>query len=366
MKGGLVTSLKRILTGLSSISKDNIHLLTPSYENAEIGSFKVEEGFTLHRYGEGGIESEYLYIPFMIKQVKKLNDVYNFDVIVAFYANFPLLIAGTAHEYLNTPYIICARGSDINVNLLNSWRRDKLSAYFSNASLIICNSYDMIEKIVKWDLLPREKTMYIRNSIDVSDIQMVKPPVKYDFLFVGTAKPVKRFDSIISALEVLKKRGVKAKLGALLMPHRRQEELVSLYKETCTSLGLLEYVDFIDPVAHKECMELFSKTKSIIVPSDSEGCSNIIMEAMAAGCRIIARSTSIQEHLIGEHNMVFNNNDELAAAMIKVAENPVSIILENRERVLLSHRKEMEFRLFAEGIDIALKNDNVENQNEKN
>jgi glycosyltransferase involved in cell wall biosynthesis len=354
INGGLVTSLKRILIGLSSISKDNIHLLTPSCEDAENGSVKLKEGFTLHRYGDGELESGYLYVPFMIKQVKKLHDIHSFDVIIAFYANYPLLIAGTCHEYLKIPYIICARGSDVNVNLLNPWRRKILSDYFSKADLTICNSEDMVDRIVAWKLLPKDKVTCIRNSIDVTTIPTVQQPVNYDFLFVGFTKPVKRFDSIISALDILKKKGIKAKLGALLIPHKRHSDLLSSYKETCQSLGLSGYIDFIEPISRDECIKLFSKAKSVLVPSDSEGCSNIILEGMAAGCRVIARSTSIPKHLIGTHNIIFNNDNELAKAMIKVAKHSATMIMENRELVHMSHQGKIEFKLYSENIDLVM------------
>jgi glycosyltransferase involved in cell wall biosynthesis len=97
---------------------------------------------------------------------------------------------------------------------------------------------------------------------------------------VGSLLPVKRWDRVLTASLALKQRGLE-----FLVQIIGNGPLSGSLKEQTEVLGLAERVQFLgfrDDVAR-----LLNSSTFLVHTSDSEGCPNAIMEAMACGRPVV-------------------------------------------------------------------------------
>ncbi|MFA4973054.1 MAG: glycosyltransferase family 4 protein [bacterium] len=341
--GGLVTSLKRIATSLSMRKMFNVHLLTYDPRLAKRGTRCCPEGYTVHGHGRGEGNIAYLYIQSATKAIVELHRELKFDLFIAFFAHMPLLAVATASKAVGVPYVVCARGSDVNVNMEEDLHRKVMRDYFRDAAAVVCVSEEMARKLTKWKIMPRGTTISsVLNAIDPEpfDVAYRQKAVKqseYDFLFVGTARPVKRFDVVLRAMDTLNVRGRCARLAAVLLPHRRYRGLVDDYRKEAKERGIDGHVAFFGPRSFAQLRRLYASSRCILLSSDSEGMSNILLEGMASGCYVIARDRCMPQHLIGARNRTFSTENQLVNAMEEMLGAPDGCVEENRKLVCLYH-----------------------------
>lgn len=358
---GLVTSLKRILSNLARERKIEVHLLTYDTELAKRGPMHTKEGYYVFGHGCGEGKIAFLNLQSATRAMINMNKKFDYEVMVAFFAHMPLLSVATAAEACEVPYIICARGSDINVNLQDQLYRRIMRQYFKEASAVVCVSDEMRKKLLQWKMVSRKDIVTtVSNAISPEEYIKYhdlkrKRGHKYDFVFIGSARPVKRFDLILEAVQRLKKRGVKVKLAAILIPHRRYKGLTELYRRKARRMGITQYIRFLPATTPDNVKKLYSISKGVILASNSEGCSNVILEGMASGCYIVARNGSIPTHLIGKHNITFRGKCNLANAMLKILKSQQSFVSDNVELVKCHHRIEAETSAYVSVISSVIK-----------
>lgn len=338
--GGLVTSLKRILHGLCVSGLFEIHLLHYDPDIAKIGQPILQNGVYIHGHGNGEIDLAYLYTQSAQRKIIELEKTYDYSLFVAFFAHMPLLIVSNIANVFSKPYAICTRGSDIHVNMNDASYRNFLRPYFHDASALISVSAGIVDLVSNWDLLPKTKIVeVIPNSIDaslyldVADRKLSGEPT-HDFLFIGNARPEKRFDLVIEALNLLKDKGIRPKSCVVLLPHRRNPGLIEKYRQLADRYGLSDTIDFVSPMAFSNIKELYCKSKSFILASDHEGLSNTLLESMASGCFVLARHSLMPDAMKGSECICFFDQHSLADAMIAMLKNENNFSRVNREIVI--------------------------------
>lgn len=335
-----MTSLRRILAGLSKLEQFDIHLLTYSETLKKKGPQFISEGYTVHGHGQGEHNIAYLQYVSAMNEVLELCKKYDFKLLVAFFAHMPMLIMATASATLKIPYVLCARGSDIYVNMQSASHRKIMRRYVHRARAVITVSEQMEKRMNRWRLLKRnQKVISIPNSIHLRPFERAwrikkKGNTRFDFLFSGTARPVKRFDSFLNAAAMVKRRAKKKpRFGAILVPHRRHPELIQHYIHLVREKKIDDCIEFLEPQSHSRLINIYGVSKCCVIPSDSEGCSNTMLEAMASGCHIIARDSLMPNYLVSRHNRLFRSDEELAQHMLEMLDWPPICVRENMERI---------------------------------
>jgi len=76
--------------------------------------------------------------------------------------------------------------------------------------------------------------------------------------------------------------------------------------------GLLDRVTFTGRIPRREVLEEMQKAEVLVLPSEFENCPNVVIEAMASGCPVVASDTHGSKQLINdmETGLLFDKNGE--------------------------------------------------------
>jgi glycosyltransferase involved in cell wall biosynthesis len=149
----------------------------------------------------------------------------------------------------------------------------------------------------------------VRNALDLRRFSTV--PVlngrRIRILGIGSLVPVKRWDQVLRAAGALKGRGLDylvhiAGDGPLRGVLTRQNQDLGL-------TGQVEFVGYNDNIP-----ELIANAIFLVHTSESEGCPNVVMEAMACGRPVVATNVGDVPYLVedGKTGFVVNFGDNAA------------------------------------------------------
>ncbi len=156
-----------------------------------------------------------------------------------------------------------------------------------HSSYVITHSENMTEDTIKNYNLPKEKAITIPAFIDQkyfkTDLPTQRP--KNNFIFVGRLSWEKNIESILLAIQKIKRKNENIKLTII-----GDGNLSSTLHRLSENLGLSENVTFV-PNANK-IEDLHHTATALVLPSFFEGFSLAAAEALANGLPIIAYDTS--------------------------------------------------------------------------
>jgi len=151
---------------------------------------------------------------------------------------------------------------------------------------VICQSFDMLNDLVKHFGLPRNKAVVINNAVDIKRInsqicneEKCFESGKVNLLAVGKLKYQKGFDLLLQSLALLK--GLDFHLT--ILGHGPEEENL---KSIALELGLggdVTFAGFVqNPYPYMSQADLF------VLSSRFEGFPNVVLESMACGTPVVA------------------------------------------------------------------------------
>jgi glycosyltransferase involved in cell wall biosynthesis len=148
----------------------------------------------------------------------------------------------------------------------------------------ICNSLSAVQNVHRSRnfFVPRQLSV-VRNGVDLAHFRMaplstVGQPC---IVGVGSLSPIKRWDRLLRAALALKKRGLD-----FLVRIAGDGPLHGSLKQQAQCLGISDHVKFIG--YNKDIPALLADAAFLVHPSDTEGCPNAVMEAMACGRAVVA------------------------------------------------------------------------------
>jgi glycosyltransferase involved in cell wall biosynthesis len=149
----------------------------------------------------------------------------------------------------------------------------------------------------------------VRNGVDLQTFRALPLPdrQRVTILGIGSLLPVKRWDRLVIVAEELKRRGFD-----FLILVAGDGPLRESLTQQCQQRGVSDRVQFLG--YSDDVPRLLADAAFLIHPSDTEGCPNAVLEAMACGRAVIATDVGDIASLVedGKTGFVVRSGDDEA------------------------------------------------------
>jgi glycosyltransferase involved in cell wall biosynthesis len=263
-----------------------------------------------------------------------------FDVLHAHMIASPSILAVMAGKLTHKKTVVKVACSgqygDVSTAQHSFLGRWKLKLVLQNVDRLVCLTREMEKELLAAGA-SRNKIVRIPNGIDTDkfrpsrndgekrqlQVTLGLSPDSFNILFMGRLTPQKRPDLVIEAFQQAFAHQPKMKLVMLGDGPLRAE-----LQKRVQSAGFQSQVKI--PGNHPES-ELYTRCFDLFVlPSEAEGMSNSLLEAMATGLPSIATRNGATEELIkdGENGILIPPGDAgaLANAMISLVNDPARAV----------------------------------------
>lgn len=163
--------------------------------------------------------------------------------------------------------------------------------------------------------LPSKKVNVVGQGIDVDKFKVeslkLKVNDKFKIITVGRISPVKGYDILIKAIEILNKEGVNLKVnivgGAGLF---EQERYLSDLKKIVSEKRLERVINFVGAVANKDIINYLKSADLFVNMSSTGSLDKAMVEAMASRLPILTCNEAMKE-VLGEFQdlLMYNKGD---------------------------------------------------------
>jgi len=235
------------------------------------------------------------------------------------------IIAAIPCFLFRKPLVTVLRGEDVKIS------RSKLKKAILKFSIILSDriilvSHDMALFLSeKWPQFA-SKYYVITNGVEpyllgekIAARQSSSP--RLNILTVGSLIPRKGIDKIISAINTLNLKGYDINLTVVGSGYEAQT-----LRDKCKSYGICDLVNFVGQIAPEKVKEFYKCHQVFVLASSHEGRPNVLIEAMAAGCGVIASEIDGTKEIIthGENGYLFPLNcpENIAKLIEKLIDTP--------------------------------------------
>lgn len=182
------------------------------------------------------------------------------------------------------------------------WPSSQISNSITSADAALCHSGPFTPKQV----------FVVRNSLDLKRFSCSNdtPKMRNYVAAVGSLYPVKRWDRLLKAVQKLKSVGA----GDACFRIAGDGPLRPALEKLAGDLGILRAVHFQGAI--QDMPTFLRGAKFLVHTSESEGCPNAVMEAMACGLPVVAMEAGDIPYLVeeGRTGFVVRQDDEGALA----------------------------------------------------
>lgn len=219
---------------------------------------------------------------------KLIAEGFDFDLIDAHYYYPDGIAAGIIAREIGKPFVVTARGTDLNVipDYPEPRKRIVETASRAHASIGVCNA--LMEKLSTLGAAP-DKLNVFRNGVDLERFR----PEPMDearrrlgltghriILSVGNLVELKGHDIAISAMASLPSDVTLVIVG--------KGSLESELKSLADRLQLNDRVVFVGPIPNTDLRWWYSAADVLVLCSSREGWANVLLESMACGTPVIS------------------------------------------------------------------------------
>lgn len=268
---------------------------------------------------------------------KIIRDGFDFDLIDAHYYYPDGVAAGIIASQLGKPFVVTARGTDLNLIPEYRYPRQLIlkTADAASASIGVCKA--LMDSLAELGA-EKNKLMVFRNGVDLENFKPEDRSVARKklglssnriLLSVGHLVERKGHHIAIQALPLLPKDVLLVIAGS--GPENRN--LQSLAQK----LGLQQRVLFTGQLANQDLKWWYSAADALVLCSSREGWANVLLEAMACATPVIATN------IWGTPEVVSNTN-----AGLLMVERSASALAHSFETLFLNYPAREAVRKHAE------------------
>ncbi len=224
-----------------------------------------------------------------ITTIKKLiHDGFDFDLIDAHYYYPDGVAAGFISKWIGKPFLVTARGSDLNLLPEFPRQRRLILETAKAAAASIGVSKALVERLATLGG-DREKIYFLRNGVDLERFkpeekklarQKLSLPDRTTILSVGHLVEIKGHHIAVEALGLLPDETCLIIVGS--GPEREFLERLA------ARLKLSHRVRLVGEIPNDELKWLFSAADALALCSSREGWPNVLLESLACGTPVIA------------------------------------------------------------------------------
>jgi len=209
-----------------------------------------------------------------------------FDIIDAHFLYPDAVAAMYLGQWLQRPFVMTARGSDVNVALGERVAGAAIRRAARRSGAIIAVSSALRASMIQQGL-PAERITVIRNGVDLdvfrpadraalrAQLGMRSPTL----LAVGNLVPEKGFDLLLAALPHL------PEAQAILVGSGPQQTLL---QELSRELGVAARVSWLPPMPQAALQRYYVGADLTVLTSIREGMPNVLLESLACGTPVVA------------------------------------------------------------------------------
>lgn len=315
--GGLSLSCTRLV---DILSKDNVVEINHSYTTPIL----TVSGGIFPQLGKS-IQTEYK----LKVDAEKYQDI---DIVIGFGGKFNGYYASLLAKQIKAKYILCLRGSDVNLakwSVEDSWLLYEASDYVDK---IICLSNEMERNVLLANSSTYNKIVIIPNLLD-SECADVFFPNLPSSVVIGCAashlnekKGIANLLCLVSEFKKISELPIK-----LVLVGDIDDNLKLEYQRIIDRLCLQNNVEFHNNTSRANLKSMMKEWDFYVQCSVCEGHPNSISEALQNGCAFISTNTGyIAEILSPEYPELFFNEWE-----------PVSMAMSLKKLIRLDHKEEI-------------------------
>lgn len=257
--------------------------------------------------------------------IKTLHKEFKFDAVNTHWLYPDAIAVNNIVGKLGIPHTVTALGSDVNRELLIDSKKTQILKTLEDVSSITVVSNNLKTKLVEHNI-SSDKITVIHNGVDVNKfhlreksacrkklgISTVIPTVTY----VGRLSSEKNICTLINAIKIVLDKGKQIRL-LIVGDGPLRNELANQVEE----LGIEENITFTGSVRHDDIALWISATDYFCLPSLTEGCPNVVLEALSCGRPVIGSTAGAIPDLIvdSKNGFVFDPIDtkNLANLLLK-------------------------------------------------
>ena len=275
--GGMSLSCEKIYELLSELC--NIQLVSPTL-------FPI-------KVADGGYNNS---IAKAIRQEYKLKEdctmYLDTDVVIGFGGGFNGYYAALLSNKIKARYILCIRGSDINLCKWNAEQMWYISEACKKASNIVCLSKEMIENLAEVDITFVRKALIIPNFYSITPKKVIFPNCP-SRVVIGCAathlnekKGIANIFQMAAAFRLISDIPLHIELAGFI-----DEDLKKQYQKIAQELAITNSIKYLGFIPRIKLAEVMSRWDFYIQGSVCEGCPNIIMDCISYGKAFISTKT---------------------------------------------------------------------------
>jgi glycosyltransferase involved in cell wall biosynthesis len=249
---------------------------------------------------------------------------YRPDVILAYWIYPDGYAAVRLAQEIGTRAVLFSRGSDLKINAAFPLTKSAYRYAISNAAAVIGVSRDLADCASRLGARP-ERNYAIPNGIDTSLFSLRDqaearralsiPNGRRIALYVGRLEPKKGLPQLVDALAVA--RRMDPSLALVLVGNGMMEPGL---RRRAAELGVDSAVIFTGPMQHRDLAPWINAADVLCLPSESEGCPNVVLEALSCGRPVVATAVGGVPDIVDEScGILIPSNDPgvLAEAILR-------------------------------------------------
>jgi glycosyltransferase involved in cell wall biosynthesis len=330
-----------------------------------------------------------LIAPFLVGKVKKLIVEWKIDIIQSFDPHVTNFLAICLGKSLNIP-VFCRIGGkyrefyedklikgnflqkflyyikipSLLLMIIEYYTIKNIKALISNCSYLLNSlkqSFLMRNLNFNWTVIP--------NGVDLDRFSLNEERIldhleddrkRNILLYVGRIEDYKGIDTLIQAVDIVRKRIPDVYL-LLVGNHHYNESYYTNLRKRITQLKLSQHINFVGEKPHSEIPSYLKIAKIVILPSYSavrpiyEGCPNVVLEAMASERLVIASKVGGVPEIIQNNKtgLLFEPKQsfQLADLIISSLKNPERVqelVANGRKFIIENHAFEIIVKKYLE------------------
>jgi glycosyltransferase involved in cell wall biosynthesis len=232
----------------------------------------------------------------MYQSLEMLHEQERFDLFHSFFLYPVGYVTGLIARRVGAPNLVTVVGNDVKKYLFSPEKVAICRSGLENADMVVALSRDLVE--MAHSLTPVEgKSRIIYNSVDLPVLKWNGSRDRAAAWRIGSAgifKYAKGLPYLFKAMaDLARRRPVTLELRGIL---RESEKHV--YDFAVSKTGIDRILKLLPPLPHDHVPQWLRELDVFVLPSLTEGCPNILMEAMASGVPSVATRTGAAEVLI--------------------------------------------------------------------